>query len=82
MASFEFPLWVRFRVFGCLRPGFLKVEVQAPPSEPGTIVLFDIWIDELPHELVPEDCRMPNSEFWGLVSDRTTVVQTSSVDPR
>jgi hypothetical protein len=81
IAGFSFPLWVRFRVFGSLRPGFLKVEALAPRSEPGTVTIFDVWIDELPYEFVPSACRMPNSEFWGLVSDRQTVIETSSRPP-
>jgi hypothetical protein len=81
VAGFNFPLWVRFRVLGSLRPGFLKVEALAPPSKPRTFTILDVWIDELPYELVPPACRMPNSEFWALVSDRETVIATSSGPP-
>jgi hypothetical protein len=73
----DHPNWYKFKVFGYLRPGFLKVAPIAPPSPPGLVQLFDLFIDELPIELVPPVLRMPNSVIWCLVEKDQTVSAAS-----
>ena len=62
--SDDLPRWFKFRAFGVLRPGFMKVEFVAPPQRLGVVTLWDIFVEELPINLVPMELRMPNSEFW------------------
>jgi hypothetical protein len=59
-----------------LRPGFLQIEgVVDGPVPPRTIVIKDdVWIDEVPVEMVPFDLRTPNSEFIVIARERTKLV--------
>jgi hypothetical protein len=66
-SAVEPPRWYKFRVLGHLKQGVLTVRPVPPPSPPGYLLLFDLFIDEIPIDLVPPELRMPNTEFWGLV---------------
>ena len=76
-----------FRVVGNLRPGFLKVEGLGhadplpEPADPSIRVYDmrdDLWIDEVPLDMVPMPKRLPNSLLLVTVRDRTIVVDVSA----
>jgi hypothetical protein len=77
-----------FRVVGCLSPGYLKLAYVRDPDgllvtkkEDGSMIIHikdDVWIDEVPLELVPQQSRIPNSLITVSVRNRTQVV---SVEP-
>lgn len=60
----DLPRWYKFRAFGVLRPGYLRVEFIAPPQRPGFVTMHDIVLDELSVNDVPMAARVPNAEFW------------------
>jgi hypothetical protein len=76
-----------FRIVGNLRPGFLAVEYVShadppPPSTDPSIRVIDLrddlWIDEVPLDMVPLRARTPNSRLIVTVRDRRTVVNVSN----
>jgi hypothetical protein len=77
-----------FRVIGHLRPGFLKVECVRhadhlpPPTDP-TVRVYDmrddLWIDEVPLDMVPIAKRLPNSLLLVTVRDAKIVTNVSAV---
>lgn len=69
--------WYMFRVIGFLRVGTLKVEPIPPPAPKGAVMLFDLFIDELPLKLVPPHLRIPNSIVWGRVEADNSVSAVS-----
>jgi hypothetical protein len=77
----ELSAWYKFRVIAFLRPGALKVKPIAPPAPPGTVILFDLFIDEIPIDLVPASHRIPNSDIWCLVEGDQTVSRVSVERP-
>ncbi|KLD70682.1 hypothetical protein [Xanthomonas pisi] len=69
--------WYRFKVIGFLRAGTLKVEPIPPLAPKGAVMLFDLFIDELPLELVSPHLRIPNSIVWGRVEADNSVSEVS-----
>ena len=76
-----------FRVVGNLRPGFLKVEhvrhleplpQSADPSVPVYDMRDDLWIDEVPLDMVPMPNRLPNSLLLVTVKDATIVTAVAA----
>ena len=71
-------MWCKFRVIALLRPGVLTVRPVPPHPSSGQIVLLDVFVDEVPLELVSSSLRMPNAEFWGLVQSGRNVVEVKA----
>lgn len=74
-----------FRVVGKLPPGFLKVEClrhAEPLSDANAYDMRDdLWIDEVPLDMVPMAKRLPNSLHLVTVRDRTVVTNVSVASP-
>jgi hypothetical protein len=78
MTSLESPIWFQFRVIGLLRPSSLTVELVPPQPPDGSVLLLNLFIDEIPLHLVSPQLRMPNSMLWAKVEDRSvTAVEPS-----
>jgi hypothetical protein len=79
--SSELPRWYKFRSFGVLRPGFMKVEFIPPPQRLGSVTIHHVFVDELPLHFVPTALRMPNTEFWAYLSPDHTVTEVRPDKP-
>jgi hypothetical protein len=79
-----------FRVFGCVTPGYLKVEYVRHSENPkveksafpaGSRIIHirdDLWVSEVPIELVPPESRMPNSLIELTVRGATQIITVTS----
>lgn len=73
-----------FRVVGCLTPGFLKLEYvgdgkgpRVTKREDGGITIRcvdEVWVHEVPVEIVPLESRMPNCLVEVSVRNRTEIL--------
>ena len=78
-----------FRVIGCLRPGFLEVKYVGDGKGPvatrrddgGVIIrnVDEVWISEVPMDLVPRDSRFPNCLIEVSVRNRSEILDVVSV---
>ncbi len=64
---------VAVRALMCVRPGYLRFELELPPLPSGTVRILDGVPEEVRLELVPHDLRALGSRFvavyqpWGAV---------------
>ncbi len=64
---------VQVRAMMCLRPGYLRFELELPPLPPRTFRILDGVPEEVRLDLVPPDLRALGSRFvavyepWGQV---------------
>jgi len=81
-----------FRVFGCVSPGYLKLTyvrhvdedekcIYPQPKEIVRVITIrdDLWVDEVPIDLVPPESRMPNSLVELTVRNAREIIAVSSV---
>lgn len=54
-------MWCKFKVVGYLKAGSLTVRPIAPPAPDDQVVLFDVFVDEVALDLVPQALRMPTA---------------------
>ncbi len=78
----HFPLWVRVRSLGNFRPGYVRVDVTPPPVSPGAVQIYDVWLDEVPADLVPVDLRITNAEFLVLIEKGFEPIEVARVSDR
>lgn len=79
-----------FRVVGCLKAGFLELEYVGDGKGPlttkredGGITIRcadDVWIHEVPVEVVPFESRMPNCLVEVSVRNRTEILSVIPAD--
>ncbi len=82
-----------FRVIGCVSPGYLKLKYvrhvddadlrpRAKLKEGVRVISIrdDLWVDEVPIELVPPESRMPNSLIELTVRNRTEIIAVAAAN--
>ena len=76
------PRWYKFRILGIFGQGFMKVEFVAPQQRVGSVTIHDVFLDEIPIELVPMSLRMPNIELWVNLGLNQIPIAVQGVKPK